>query len=311
MSAAWVAGSVRARTLARRRIGAGAARRLAACASLSDAQRALDGTAYGRRVRPGQELAAAQHEIADVLLWDLRVLAGWLPQDGVRLLRVLAAWFELANVDELLAAFSGRPTEPEFQLGALATAWPRLRQAGSGSSLRAVLAASDWRDPGGDTERAVRLGMRVRYAARAAALGGPVRAWAAGAAALLVAGEVCAGPVPGDAVLGEAAILLGPTALHAVSLAELADALPSSARWVLDQVSAPDGLWRAEAAWRSRVERDGLRLLAGGGLDDQVVIGAAAIMACDAWRVRAALELAARGGAPMDAYDELADDALA
>jgi len=307
MSAAWVAGGVRARALARRRIGAGAARRLAACASLHDAQRALGATAYGRRVRPGQELAAAQHEVAGALLWDLRVLAGWLPRDGVRLLRVLAAWFEVANVDELLAAFSGRPAEPEFQLGALATAWPRLRRAGSGSGLRAVLAASDWRDPGGDTERAVRLGMRVRYAA----LGGPVRAWAAGAVALLVAGEVCAGPVPGDTVLGEAGILLGPAALHAVSLAELADALPSSARWVLNGVSAPDGLWRAEAAWRSRVERDGLRLLAGGGLDDQVMIGAAAVMACDAWRVRAALELAARGGAPLDTYDELADDALA
>lgn len=316
MSAAWVAGGVRARALARRRLGAGAGRRLAARASLRDAQQSLDATAYGRRVHPGQELAAAQHEIADTLLWDLRVLAGWLPQDGVRLLRVLAAWFELANVDELLAAFSGRPTEPEFQLGALATAWPRLRQAGSGSGLRAVLAASDWRDPGGDTERVVRLGMRVRYAARAAALGGPVRAWAAGALALLVAGEVCVGPVPGDTapsdtVLDEAGILLGPAALHAVSLAELADALPSSARWVLDGVSAPDRLWRAEAAWRARVERDGLRLLSGGGLDDQVVIGAAAVMACDAWRVRAALELAARGGTPLDTYDELADDALA
>ena len=117
--------------------------------------------------------------------------------------------------------------------------------------------------------------------------------------------------MPSDTVLGEAGILLGPGALRAASLAELADALPSSARWALNRVSAPDGLWRAEAAWRSRVERDGLRLLAGGGLDDQVVIGAAVVMACDAWRVRAALELAARGGAPLDIYDELADDALA
>jgi len=29
-------------------------------------------------------------------------------------------------------------------------------------------------------------------------------------------------------------------------------------------------------------------------------------MACDAWRTRAALGLAARGGAPLEVYDELA-----
>lgn len=331
MSAGWVAGSVRARALAARRLGAGPARRLAARGSLRDAQRALDGTAYGRGIRPGQELAATQHEVAGALLWNLRVLAGWLPQDGVRLLRVLCAWFELANVDELLAALAGRAPEPEFRLGALATAWPRLRRAGSRDGLRAALASSDWRDPGGDTERALRLGLRARYAARAAALGDPVRAWAAGAMALLVAGEMAAGEparpaapagtafpgtaFPGTAlpgtVLTDASSLLGPGALRAASLAELAGALPSGARWVLDGVSAPGELWRAEAAWRGRVERDGLRLLAGGGLDDQVVTGAVAVLACDAWRVRAALELAARGGAPLDAYDEVAGDALA
>jgi hypothetical protein len=35
------------------------------------------------------------------------------------------------------------------------------------------------------------------------------------------------------------------------------------------------------------------------------VLGAVAVMACHAWRIRAALELAARGGTPMEAYDEL------
>ena len=64
MSAGWVAGSVRAKSLARRRLGADTARQVAACGSLPDAQQALDATAYGRRLRPGQDLAAAQHEIA-------------------------------------------------------------------------------------------------------------------------------------------------------------------------------------------------------------------------------------------------------
>jgi hypothetical protein len=310
MSAGWVAGSVRARSLAHRRLGTGAARRVAASGSLRDAQQALGGTAYARWVRPGQDLADTQHSVASALLWDLRVLAGWLPQDGVRLLRVLAAWFEMANVDEMLQALGGRAAGPEFQLGALATAWPRLRQATSRAGLRAALTASDWRDPGGDTDRAVRLGMRARYAVRAAALGGPVRDWAAGAMALLVAGEMragghAAGP-EGGALPGGAPSLIGPAAVRAGTLAELAAALPSTARWVLDGVSALDGLWRAEATWRGKVEQDGLRLLRTASLDSQVVLGAVAVMACDAWRIRAALEIAARGGKPIEAYDELA-----
>ena len=168
------------------------------------------------------------------------------------MLRALAAWFELANVDEMLAALAGRPAGAEFELGALATAWPRIREADSRAALRAALAASEWRDPGGDTDRAVRLGMRARYAARAAALPGPVRDWAAAAMALLVAGELCAGGQAGGALFDDAPGLLGPAALGAVTLAELAGGLPPSVRWVLDGVTTPDGLWRAEATWRSQ-----------------------------------------------------------
>ena len=116
MSAGWVAGSVRARGLARRRMGAEATRRLAACPSLSDALQLLAATGYGANIGRGQELAAAQHEVADTLLWDLRVLAGWLPSDGARLLRTLGAWFELANVDELLQSIAGRRPAPSSGL---------------------------------------------------------------------------------------------------------------------------------------------------------------------------------------------------
>lgn len=298
MSAGWVAGSVRARSLARRRLGPAAARHLAASGSLRDAQHALGSTAYARHIRPGQDLAATQHSVASALLWDLRVLAGWLPQDGVRLLRVLAAWFEMANVDEMLQAFGGRSAGPEFQLGVLATSWPRLRQATSRPALRATLAASPWRDPGGDTDRAVRFGMRASYASRAAALGAPVRDWSAGAMVVLAAGEQAGGRADGT--------VPGPAAAGPGALAELVRGLPPSARWVLDGVSAPDGLWRAEATWRGTVERDGLRLLRTSSLDSQVVVGAVAVMACDAWRICAALEIAARGGVPIGAYDELA-----
>lgn len=307
MSAGWVAGSVRARGLARRRLGADGTRQLASCSSLSDALQVLAATRYGANIRPEQPLAVAQREIASSVLWDLRVLAGWLPPDGLRLLRTLGAWFELANVDELLQVIAGRPADAEFRLGALATAWPRLRQAGSHAELRSALAASAWRDPGGKTVHAIRLGLRAQWAARAAALGDPARTWAAGAAALLVAGERFAvGRAVDPAVVGGAVYLVGPAALRAATLDELSGGLPARAKWVLAGITSPADLWRAEQAWLARVEQDGLRLLRTSSLDSGVVLGAVAVMACDAWRARGALEIAARGGAPSEAYDELA-----
>ena len=273
MSAGWVAGSVRARALVRSRMDTGVARRVAVCDSLADALHLLAATPYGANSRRDQTLAAAQHEVAGTLLWDMRVLAGWLPRDGVRLLRTLGGWFEIANVDELLQSIAGRPAGPEFRLGTLATAWPRLAQAASASELRTALAVSVWRDPGQPTAQAIRLGMRSCWAARIAELGEPARTWAAGAATLLVPGE--------------------------------AGSVPARARWILAGITSPAGLWRAETALMARVEQDGLRLLRAPGLDRGVVLGAVAVMACHAWRIRAALELAARGGAPVEAFDEL------
>jgi len=149
--------------------------------------------------------------------------------------------------------------------------------------------------------------MRARWAARAAALGDPVRTWAAGAVALLVAGERFANGRPVDpAVMGSALSLVGPAAVGAGTLAELAGALSPRARWVIAGITSPADLWRAEETWLARVEQDGLRLLRTSSLDSGVVIGAVAVMACDARRIRAALEIAARGGAPLEAYDELA-----
>jgi hypothetical protein len=166
---------------------------------------------------------------------------------------------------------------------------------------------SAWHDPGGESTYAVRLGIRTRWAARAAALGDPALTWAAGAVALLVASERFeAGRTVDPAIMGSALSLLGPTAPSAATLEEMAGSLPSRAAWVLEGITAPADLWRAEQAWLARVERDGLRLLRTSGLDSGTVLGAIAVMACDAWRVRAALEIAARGGGPLGAYDELA-----
>jgi hypothetical protein len=98
--------------------------------------------------------------------------------------------------------------------------------------------------------------------------------------------------------------MLGAAAAGVVTLDELGRRLPARARWVLEGISSPGDLWRAEAAWWARVERDGFRLLRTSSLDSGPVLGAVAVMAADAWRVRAALEIAARGGGPLEAYDD-------
>jgi hypothetical protein len=305
MSVAWAAGSVRARALARRRIGPDASRRVAAAGSLADALRLLAATPYGREVRHGQTLAQAQHATAAAVLWDLRVLAGWLPQGGAHLLRTLAAWFEIANVDELLHSMDTGQPGNLFTLGSLATAWTQLREAGSAAGLRAALAASAWGDMGADSAAAIRFGMRARWGQWAASLHDPVRTWAIAATALLVAGQRFAAGQAVPAAMWPWLRGVTGAAAEADTLAAMAAALPARARWALAGVTAADGLWRAEAAWWARVEQDARSLLRTSASDSTPVIGAAAVLAADAWRVRAALATAA-GGGPLEAYDAVA-----
>jgi hypothetical protein len=306
VSAGWVAGSVRARALARRRLGVGGARQVAACGSLHEALGVLAGTAYASACQQSQGLAAVQHAVAATVLWNLRVLAGWLPRGGLSLMRPLAGWFEIANIDELIEELDGRPAGEQFELGALATAWPRLRGSASLGELRAALAASAWQDPGGGSGLAVRVGVRARWAQRISALGSPAPGWAAGAVALLVAGErFAAGRPLSPAVQGIAHSLLG-SAAGAATYPGLRDRLPARLAWVLEPAQSVNDLWRAEAAWYARVERDGLGLLRSSTSDWHPVLGAAAVLATDGRRAGAALELAARGGTPLEAYDALA-----
>jgi ATP synthase (C/AC39) subunit len=276
MTTGWVAGAVRARAMARRVLGADAARQLAACQTLPEAQRMLEATPLRSAAEPGLSLAAAQHAVAEAILWDLRVLAGWLPRDGVSLLRLLAGWFEIANVDELLQGLAGQPIGAEFQLGALATAWPRMSEAASAAEVRQLLAASAWGDPGGDTSLAIRAGLRARWAARLTGSEEPVRTWASAAADVASLG-ISSHPRQGR---------------------------PSRSRTTLTSVPAAEP-WQAEADWWRRVEREGRVLLHSSVTDSGPVLGAVAVMAADARRVRAALACAARGGLALETYDAL------
>jgi len=296
MTAGWVAGAVRAKAMARRVLGAEAARQVAASRSLPEAQRILQSTPLRDAAEAGLSLASAQHAVAATLLWDLRVLAGWLPRDGVSLLRLLAGWFEIANVDELLQAEAGRPAGPEFQLGALATAWPRLSEAGSAAELRRALAASAWGDPGGDTSRDIRLAMRANWAARVAASGGQARTWATAAAVVLRSAEPSARAAA--AAGGRAGGYSRPSAA-----ARLPN--PGRPRTSAAEAAAATEPWQAEAGWWHRVEGEGRVLLRSSATDSSPVLGAVAVMAADARRVRAALASAARGGQALEAYDAM------
>jgi hypothetical protein len=99
--------------------------------------------------------------------------------------------------------------------------------------------------------------------------------------------------------------MLGPQAAHADEFTEFKKRLTATARWVLDGVDDPVELWRSEALWWTRLEADGFELLRGSGFDATPVVGTAAVLSTDAWRVRAALQLAARGGGRPELLDAL------
>lgn len=305
MSARWVAATVRARAAGRRRLGSAQVRALAASPSLGEALGRLSSGPYGHDVHTGQSLRQAQHGVSATFLWGQRVLAGWLGPGGGEAMRVLAGWAEIANVDALLATYSGdSDVAPAYELGTLATAWPHLATAGNRAELRESLARSAWGDPGSEDQRDIQAAMRLTWCSRVSSSVPETADWAAGAAALVTAHELM-DPLsrPSPAFAGQVARALGPRAVACTSLDELREAVPSSARWVLADVVGPDDLWRAESAWWRRLEIDGARLARSPGFDIVPVVGVIALLAVDAWRVRAALELADRGGRPMEVFD--------
>jgi hypothetical protein len=307
MSAGWVAGTVRSRSLLTRRIGAAEARRMAAGPELNTALGLLAATSYGRDLRRGSSLADAERAVSSALLWNLRVLAGWQPPAGVTLLRAFAADFEIANTEDHLRYLAGSPVAAPFRLGALATVWPRVAAATTAAGVRAVLTASAWGDPGAETAAAIVTGMRLAGLERLSRIHEAAAHWAAGSAALLVAREVHVAGRPLSAPLARrAATLLGPQAVRASSWADFVRTLAPPARWAVVDVAAPDDLWRAEARRWTRLGDDGFGLIRRSGFDAGPLLGTAAVLTADAWRVRAALECAVRGGTPLEAFDALA-----
>jgi len=299
VSGSWVAGTVRSRALVSRRLGRARSRSLAGSASLDQAVGVLSAGPYGHDVRPGSSLAAAQRAVAAALLWNLRVLAGWLPRDGVVTVRALAGWFELAGLDEIVRALTGLDAQPAYTVGALRMARSEPELAASLPDLRARLARSAWGDPGGDAGWEIQLGLRLAWAERVANDVPAAAGWAAAGAALLLAREVVlTGRRLPARSRARADRLLGPASGQARDLRTFAAALPYSARWAVEGVAEPSDLWRAEPRFWLRVEDDGFRLARSPVFGPAPVVGAIALLAVDAWRTRVALTLAGAEPAP-------------
>jgi hypothetical protein len=291
-----------------RRIGGEQARRLAEAATLDDALGELSGSAYGRFVRPGMDLARAQRAIAETALWHVRVLAGWSPPGAIEAIRALTAWFELANIEDHLAYLAGGDAPAPFALGGLATAWERVAETRTAAEARAALAASPWGDPGSDDLVDVLLALRVAWARRLLDSLDEVSEWVPGAMALLVARDLfLAGRAP-EELLARRPPGVGLAWAQAGSLRSLRDALPPQAAWALDGVEEPEDLWCAELAWWRRVERDAEALAHAPLMGQPWVVGSVVLLGVDAWRTAGALESAARGATDevLEVFDRLA-----
>jgi hypothetical protein len=280
---------------------------VAAAGSLDEAVEILAASPYGHDVLPGQGMGDAQHAVVGAMLWNQRVLAGWAPRDGVTVLRAMVAWLEIANTVDHLAAIGGRRVPTPYPLGGLGTAWARIRTCISSDELRQVLASSLWGDPGGDSPRAVALSMQMAAADRLLAAVPETEAWVAGGVGLVLARELAAkrGPLPPGCIASAARVVGWPT-VEAVGLTDLMTALPRRSAWALSGVTTGDELWRAEARWWRRMERDAVGLTRRSVAGREVLVGTVGVLAADAWRVRAALELAARGGGPEEDLHEVA-----
>lgn len=307
MTVGWVAASTRARAFVRRLPGVVGARDVARCDTWDEARTLLRSSVYGRDLAADADRLAARHRAQATTMWQLRVLAGWLPAGDAVLARLAAAPMEMADIEGHLARLQGRTAEPSIELGSLASAWPRVAAATSSDAVRRALARSVWGDPGAVDPWSVAVGLRLSWARRVHLRVPDARPWARGAAAVLVARERYGFdrdlPAPSGRVADE---LLGRGWRKAGSLGEHVAVLPPTARWALEGIDAPAGLWQAERAVEQRIAADATTSMGAGRFDRSVVTGAFALVLVDLRRILAAIEVAGRGRTPEERLDAVA-----
>lgn len=305
MSSRWVAGSVRGRSLIRRRLGADGIQAVASSPSLDAALARLVNSPYARDIQINQSLPEAQRAVSTTALWHIRVLAGWLPGGGAEIARVIAGYWEIANVAAQLGAMESGTRAALFDLGALGGIGQRVREAKRPQDVRTALSHSPWGDPRSNDGAEIVSWLRLRWAERLATSVPDALRWASGLLAILLARELfVAGRRPGRG--GWSTSPLGTGWERTTSIPELAARLPTEARWSLEGIDDGVDLWRAEARWWAAIERAALAQLARfrpGRAQD--VVACITLLGVDAWRTRGALALAAHGGRTIEAFDEL------
>jgi hypothetical protein len=307
VSAGWVAAQVRGRSLVSHCIGPAGAREVASAGSLDAALAILATTGYGERLHPGLDLAMSERAVFATVLWNLRVLAGWSPALGASRLHVLAGSFELVNLGGELASIEGHDAPVPYNLGSLASV-PRHPQPSSAAELRSVLKRSPWGDPGPLDSGGLIVALQFSLIRRIIEGVPEASAWAESYGALLLARVIVAGVSleVGSVTAAEVRAVLGSRVLVSKSLADLVTALPIDIASTLDGVTGTYDLWVGEARWWGRLWRaaeDGVRR---GRAEPATVVAAVAAQAADAWRVRVALEIAARAGHGIEVLDAVA-----
>jgi hypothetical protein len=307
VSAGWVAAQVRSQSLASHCLGPAGARELAGAGSLDAALGILATSNYGERLHPGLDLATSEHQVFASVLWNLRVLAGWSPALGASRLHVLAGVFELMNLQGEIARIEGHQSPAPFELGSLASVSTRVAPLTLGD-LRDVLRRSPWGDPGALDAAGVSIALQFTLARRIVDDVPEAGQWAQTYAALVLSRLVKEdGPLDVDSTFAaNARAILGSRALSSTSLGELHDALPRDVASILKGVTGPDDLWLAEAQWWTRLWREALEQLRRGGAGPETVVAAIAVQFADAWRVRTALQVAARNGRGIEVLDAVA-----
>lgn len=305
MSSRWVAGSVRGRSLSRRRLGPEGIQAVASSPSLNAALARLATSPYARDVQTNQSLPEAQRAVSTTALWHIRVLAGWLPGRGAEIARVMAGYWEIANVAAQLGAIESGTPAALIDLGALGGIGSRLRGATRAQDIRSILSRSPWGDPRSSDAAEIMSWLRLRWAERLAANVPDASRWASGLLAILLARELfVAGRRPGRG--GWPTSPLGTGWERTTSIPELAARLPAQARWALDGIDDGADLWRAEARWWAAIEGAAaaqLERFRPGRPQD--VVACITLLGVDAWRTRGALALAAHGGGMLEGFDGL------